>query len=456
MRAIFSEILLACLITQTGCSNLSPIAISLTDLGAASKGEHSMSGFRVMRAVNITGLGPNDAIGATSIDPDPPNIFGDFPSLFSNQDFPDSLAFRLSPKCSRVAETTFNENGNAVSIEDVTTIRDGVQILAELVTTELRYEIRKEAFNQALSFLSRNTDAQKKADYLKALQGAFPEYVLTDDAKIKEALDSVDMALQATTKKINEKQTELNVALKKPGIVTTRWNLTKKRSGTFEAVGAGLQAKKDTSQEGFLVLGSPKVATLIVGSDLAARVQSSAMKSDKCQAKNNDCAVEIKNLFRSTRAYMTYYQLSAKHLAWGETRSGASSLALQADIGKIASTIDPLIKAGAGLTSILEQFQVKVTAAFSKVYEFGNTGVNTKGVTRIFPFKFSKRLDYLKSIDAQQARAVEYMHVHSARGTLDGLVAHHMGLDYKITDAEACANEEIDDFNKPIIGPPLK
>ena len=203
----------------------------------------------------------------------------------------------------------------------------------------------------------------KKAAYLKSLQSAFPEYDLGDEAKIKATILSIEQTLQGITRLVDSKRAELKTALQKPGIVTTRWSVEKKRRGSLEAVGVGIQASKNTTQEGFLVLGNPRVVTLILGSDVVARANRSDPNSGKCEPAN-DCIVEVKNLIKPTRSYMTYYQLSAKHLAWGETLSGASNFGLQADISKIVSTLNPLIKAGSGLSSILEQFQVKVRLLF--------------------------------------------------------------------------------------------
>lgn len=447
MRATDIGIFLSCGLFLCGCaSSVSPIAITLTDLGTASKSEHSMTGLRVMRSVNITGLGPNEVVGSISVDPDPPNWLVDFPSPFSSKDYPDSLGFRLSPTCSKVAEMTFEAD---VRIEDVTAIRDGLQELAELVTNKLRLEIRVAAFDQALAFLASGASAAENATYLKALQNTFPEYTLTDEDKIKEARSIVGTTQRAVEKEVDDKQKQLTAALQKPGIVTTRWSVEKKRSATLEAVGAGIQASKTAIQEGFLVLGSPRVVTMIVGSDAVARVRRSDPSSDYCKKNEKACVVEVKNLITPTRTYMTYYQLSAKHLAWGETRSGSSNVAIQADLSKIASTLNPLIKAGSGVPSILEQFQLKAVIAFSKVYELGNSGLNSGGKTKIFPFRFSNHDNYLKSLVEQQKRADDYRPIYNARATIDRFVDWKLNKTQEVTDANECADAKNISFDKP-------
>ncbi len=446
MRAASSGFFLSCCLYLGGCANLSPIAITLTDLGTASRSEQSMTGLRVMRSVNITGLGPNEVVGSISVDPDPPNWLVDFPSPFSSKDYPDSLGFRLSPTCSKVAEMTFEFD---VKIADVTAIRDGVQELAELVTAKLRLEIRIAAFDQAMAFLGSGATATEKTTYLKALQNTFPEYTLTDEEKIKEARASADVALKAVTKQADQRQIQLTEALQKPGIVTTRWSLEKKRSATLEAVGAGIQASKTSTQEGFLVLGNPRVVTLIVGSDAVARVKRSDPSSDYCKQNKKACTVEVKNLITPKRTYITYYQLSAKHLAWGETRSGSSSVAIQADLSKIASSLNPLIKAGSGFPSIVEQFQVKAAIAFSKVYELGNSGLNSGGKTKIFPFRFSNHDNYLKALVEQQKRSDDYRPIYNARATVDSFIAWKLKKTQEVTDADKCADAKEIKFDEP-------
>jgi hypothetical protein len=203
-----------------------------------------MSGLRVMRTVNITGLGPNEVVSSISVDPDPPNPLIDFPSPFSSKDYPDSLGFRLSPNCSRVAEMTFKDG---VTIQDVTAIRDGVQDLAALVSNKLHFDLRKVALEEGLVFLAKTNDADKKAAYLKSLQSAFPEYDLADEEKIKTTIASIDKTLQGITTLVDSKRAELKTALQKPGIVTTRWSAEKKRRGSLEAVGVGIQASKHPS-----------------------------------------------------------------------------------------------------------------------------------------------------------------------------------------------------------------
>jgi hypothetical protein len=141
-------------------------------------------------------------------------------------------------------------------------------------------------------------------------------------------------------------------------------------------------------------------------------------------------------------------------LAWGETLSGASNFGLQADISKIVGTLNPLIKAGSGLSSILEQFQVKVAAEFSKVYEFGNSGLNSGGVTKLFPFRFSNHENYVKSLIAQQKRANEYRPIYNARATIDRFIASRRDPKLDVTEAGKCADETDIDFDMPEVGLP--
>ena len=425
-----------------GCaSGLSPVAITLTDLGTASRTEHSMTGLRVMRAVSVTGLGPNEVVGSISVDPDPPNAVVDFPSPFASKDYPDSLGLRLSPTCSRLAETTFL---GAVTLDDVTTLRDGAQEVAELVTRKVRVGVERVALSEGAAILAKPLDEARKTEILKSLQVAFPNLALTDASKVSEVLGGVETEFAAIQHELKKKLTALKIAQQKPGIVVTRWSQEKSRSGTLDAVGAGAQGSKNRVQEGFLVLGSPRVTTLILGSDLVARVERTNPNQTNC-GPNADCKVEIKNLMRPTRTYTTYYQLSAQHLAWGDDRSGASRLAIQADIGTILTTLDPLIKAGSGLSAILRDFQLKAAVEISRVYDFGNSGLTSGAKTTIFPFRFSDHDNYIKSLLAEQARAGSYRPIYSARATLERLVASKLG-NLRVTDTETCSATQAPDY----------
>ena len=201
----------------TGCANLSPIAITLTDLGTASKSEHSMKGLLVMRTVNVTGLGPNEVIGSLSVDPDPSHL--DFSNIMSTADYPDSLSFRLSPECSRIVESNFGGKIE-VTIEDVATVRDNIQELVELMSKKIGLEIKQIVLMKSTDSLADTTKDHQ--EILRILQTQYPGDKLSEVSEVNNTLKNVNSQLEAVQKVIESKRETLRAALTKSGIVVTR------------------------------------------------------------------------------------------------------------------------------------------------------------------------------------------------------------------------------------------
>lgn len=401
-------------VTLSGCANLSPIAITLTDLGTASKSEHSMNGLTVMRTVNITSLGPNEVIGSMSIDPDPSYL--NIPNFMATTDYPDSLSFRLSPDCSRIVETKFAPQ---VTAADVVTVRDSIKELVELVSNKVALEIKQVIlFNISQNLADKTRDPK---EILRLLQTQYPADKLSNESEINDTLKNVNAELEVAQQKIKEKREALKATLDVPGIVVTRWTQERKKKGMFDAFkGFIFQGSSSSQQEGFLVLGNPRVTSLMLGDDAMAEVQ----KGD------GDCGKEgclkIKTLFTAKRTYVTYYQLSAEHIAWGEVRSGVSNKSIQADISKIASTLHPALK-GANFATILKDLEIKAALETSRAYDYGNSGLLSGGNTRTFPMRFSDTKNYVRALAAEQGRSQRYRSIYNARGTLEQVIARKLG-----------------------------
>jgi hypothetical protein len=432
---------LSSVVMLTGCASLSPIAITLTDLGTASKTEHSMKGLHVMRSVNITGLGPNEVVGSISVDVDPPNWFVDWPSPFSSVDYPDSLGLRLSPECSHIVEMTFEGDKNGV--KNVATLRDGVQELVELVSRKLDLEIKRTILSTSAEILADKTSEHNtEIEILKILQRRYPTDKLTNATEVNESLVLVTNNLEVIKQIIDKKRKELKAALQTPGIVVTRWSQERKKSGMldfFKAV--TFQASSSSQQEGFLILGEPRVTTLLLGYDSIAGIPQLLPDSSKTEEMR-----ALLTVFNAKRTYVTYYQLSAKHIAWGENRSGMSNLAIQADISKIASTLQPYLKAG-NLSSILNDLQAVVELEMSRAYDYGNSGLLSGGKTKVFPIRFTTE-DYAKALVAEQRRAQDYRPIYNARGTLGALIAAKLGNAVLESVKHICARASHIDFGK--------
>lgn len=395
-------------VISSGCANLSPMTISLTDLGTASRSEHSMAGLKVMRTVNITGLGPNEVVGSISLDPDPnlfdPLWFLDLPTVMGEKDYPDSLSLRLSPGCSSVRETKFD---GTVSAEDVATVRDGLQELTKIVSDKIGLEIKQLILSNSAETLADNTKDNK--GLLQVLQSQYPTDNLSEVSKVTDTLGIVNAQLGAVQQKINEKRKELDAALKKPGIIVTRWAQERKKSSMLDAfkTAATFQSSSQSQQEGFLVLGSPRVTSLVMGDDFLKAIKDGMGK----------CCT-MKTLFESQRTYLTYYQLSAKHIAWGETRSGANSKSIQADISKIAGMVQPYLK-GTNLVTALKDLEVKARLDISGAYDYGNNGLLSGGKTESYPIQYGNAA----TLNEEQDRSNEYLTIYNARGTMEHIIA---------------------------------
>jgi hypothetical protein len=365
-----------------------------------------MDGLSVMRTVNITSLGPTEVIGSMSVDPDPPSL--DLPNFMARTDYPDTLSFRLSPECSRIVETTFPK----VDLNDVVTVRDGIQELVELVSNKIALEVKQVILLNVSENLADKT--KDHTELLKIVQAQYSTDKLSDESEVNATLQSVNIKLEAIQQKITQKREALKKAQNASGIVVTRWTQERRKKGTLDAMKAlTMQGSISSQQEGFLVLGNPRVTSLILGDDILAEFK----ESDDQNCKSLFC-LKMKTLFQAKRTYVTYYQLSAEHVAWGEVRSGTSNKVIQADISKIASTIHPYLK-GANFATILNDLQIKADLEISRAYDYGNSGLLSGGTTKVFPMRFSDTNNYVYALAAELKRARNYRPIYTARGTLE-------------------------------------
>ncbi|WP_143084378.1 hypothetical protein [Nitrosospira briensis] len=388
-----------------------------------------MKGLKVMRSVNITGLGPHEVVGSISLDPDPA-IFGLDRNFLETQDFPDSLSLRLSPGCSYLMETTFVRNAHpdsskdnrsvgstpgsgvydGVTASDVTTVRDGIQELIELISSKISLEVKQIMLANVAQLLEDTTKDHTKL--LEDLNKQYPGNNLSDKSAVDKELQSMSEQLKAFQESVKKKRETLKQSLQKPGIIVTRWAKEEKKKGGIDALKAiTSRASESKQQEGFLVLGNPRVTSLLVGDDFP----------DQVGMDHREVTKKIRVLFKSDRTYVTYYQLAAQHVAWGEVRSGVSNKAIQADVSKVISTLHPYLKGvnAANFASLINDLQFKAELEISKAYDYGNSGFMSGRNTRIFHTHYGDK----EALIAEQKRAQGYQPIYSARGTLEKVLA---------------------------------
>jgi hypothetical protein len=413
-------------LTLPGCATRPPLTIALSELGTASKADVHSTNLRFIRSTTVTGLGPEEIVGSLSVDPDPPWFpYGDLlASPFAKKNLPDSLTLRITNFCSHLIETTFG--GNEAKIEDIVAIRDNIGELTILAAGKVTLEVKKAALEAAKASFVPETKPQDRAALFQRLKTVYPDLQFNeeDSADNAAATKAIDVALKGTREEIEAIRVELEkkrkavqAALQTPGIIVTEWSKSESKSGRLQAVGVGYQGSKEEDQQGYLILGNPRTTTLVTGRDFAVRMR----------AADSDPPVRFADSFNRRHTYMTFFQLSAKHLAWLETKHGTSRAAIQADVSKIIAT---LTQSGAGIPSSfaknLDNFKVTIQAEIEKAYALSNTGLLSKPANKLFVFRFADEENFERSLYNEFKRANGYRPIYSARATLETYIADHM------------------------------
>lgn len=437
------------------CST-NPLTISLSELGTATKSDIGSSGLRLNRSVNVTGMGATEIVGSYTIDPDPDLFI--IPVPWGTKNIPDTLYPRIIPGCNTlVVETKFPD----ASHDDVIAVRDNLFKLDELQLQELNYQVIQTALEGIKSTLtsevdktiksandSQVTDEASLENRIKSLTNERP----TDDAQLrknKQELDNLEKKKQElgnlkTTwlnqaktitglqemssiddeivnkvaqikiveELISKKKDALENALKTPSIVVTNWSRTEDVQANASAadggMSAGMQKKKQLT--GYLVLGSPRVTSLIIGNDLLAKANKQKSGSDG----------DLSYLEDADRLYITQYALSAKELAWSESRSGTFEARAKIQIDKVINTLSQV---PANLNSVkdkLNALKVEVGFGLATAYSASSSGALGAAKSAIYRFDF---LDgYKNAYLAELSRASSYRNVYTSRGTFAALV----------------------------------
>jgi hypothetical protein len=163
---------------------------------------------------------------------------------------------------------------------------------------------------------------------------------------------------------------------------------------------------------GFLILGAPRLTTLMIGDDLVFRLAQASQRT----------GTGIDSYMEPKRLYTAIHQLRAKTVAYAESQSEALAAALEADLKTAAEGLGTVASTpGNRLGATLKVLKVKVRAEFARATELGTSGLLEAGDLHMFDFRFHDDDAYAESVRAELSRARGYRPVYSARTTLDRL-----------------------------------
>lgn len=408
----------------SGCGSTQPMRLALTELGTTSDSEYGAYGLRLIRAVNITGLGPEEVVGTMTTDPDKWSIREQLAKLSPfRSDLPDTMTPRIRPGTSQIVERKFCktsgtelkqcENGG-VKLAELTTLRDGLQKYQQAVADAMNAALKQEALVAARNVLSRDDDAARAA--LANLQAMFPEdskTTLKDLAAARtQAAKSADEAFDALNAKFEATRAALNTS----GVLVTNWEREVAVSGSADA-GESLQASASKKKKisGFLILGEPSSISLQIGSDIFSRI------NDKPPVG----AAWTERVFKRHRNYFTYYQLRAKYVVFAESNLSALQGALKADTEALMATLGSTA-AAATFASKVAALKLKVDAAYAAVAAASEAGAMdaSQSVVSYRDFSFD-RAQMAAPMALEMERAKASLPVISMRFALDDYIAVH-------------------------------
>lgn len=402
MKTRYTGAALASFLMLSGCASTPPMTIALTEMGTATKTDKGSKNVRLMRVVNATGLGAEDVVGSYTMDPDP--YLFELPPFFGSDDFPDSLATRIKPGCSWIVEKKY---GDDVKPEDVHKLREKLIELdaaaIEAARAKQKYDILVLLQSQlpGIPADEKNKTLRDKLFSLSAQITSTAKDVDSLTPAITAAKTAADTALTAYT----NKKAEADKLIAKEGIVVTQWSRTTKAGANADITGAvSAGAAKEKEVHGYLVMGGLRTTTLLVGKDLLDAAKKGPLSGVK-----------------PSRLFVTQHSQSAKHLSWGETRSGSLTAALQVDIQKLLSMAAGLEAALPGLLQALKDIPLSVGVSYASNYAAENTGTLSGGVKTVYPFNFGDKT-YEVEWKAELERSKSYSTVYASRSTLVKLV----------------------------------
>lgn len=354
-----------------------PMRVALTELGTTSSSEYGAYHLRMMRAVNITGLGPEEVVGSVSSDPDKWSV-GEQLARFmpERDDFPDIMAPRLTDGPTQLVVRQFclpeepiqqdaplcRRTGNdkeRVTLEDLTSLRNNIQFYQVRIAEVAQLELKVNALNAASQGMVGATD-ERKAVIRKGLAQAYPSEKFADQADFDATVALANQALTAGD--LSKELQRMRNILAKPGVVVTNWSRdvdTSASASAGSAASAGLGGNRKI--RGFLILGEPRVSSLQFGTDLIERrdIQRTTMADP---------------IFRTHRNYMTHYQLRARYVVFAETLESALTARLDADVAALVKLLRPIFGANFEVAA-LAPIKLSVQAQFAAITAVSESGV---------------------------------------------------------------------------------
>ena len=420
---VFVALLAGLALTLSGCSSTQSMRLALTELGTTSDSEYGVYGMRFIRAINITGLGPEEVVGTMTTDPDKWSIREQL-AKFSpfRSDLPDTMTPRMRLGSSQIVERRFCKpkepnftecTSNGVSLSELTSLRDGLQKYQQDVADATHAALKQEALIASRAILAADDATARTA--LSNLQALFPEDSKTTLKDLPSARAQAAKAIEGQFNALDAKIQSTRAALSKSGVLVTNWEREVTISGGADAgesfQGSGSKKKKIS---GFLILGEPTSISLQIGSDIFKRVKEKRTQTDEWTER----------IFKRHRNYITFYQLRAKYVVFAESNLSALQGALKADTKALMATLGPSAATFAGKVDALK---LKVEAAYAAVAAASESGVMdaSQSVVVYRDFSFDRGLMETK-VMGEMDRAKNSLPVISMRFSLDDyIVTHH-------------------------------
>lgn len=397
-----------------GCAGSSPMRIALTELGTVSDSEYGAYGLRMVRSINVTGLGPEEVVGTVTTDPDKWSAREQFARFSPDRsDLPDSMTPRLTEGKSFVVERSFCASTidseklgpctGGVKLSDLTSLRDKLVLTQGMVALAIRNELKAATLNFALQSAAGASDEQRKAIFAK-LQALYPQDPLSDEGSVRSLSQSLDGRADVLSSALSE----INALTSQSGIFVTRWDREVEGSAGASAdklASASAAGRRKVS--GFLILGEPRVTSLQLGDDLLARKASAQRHAGSSDA------------FQLHRNYITYYQLRARYVLYAESLEQALQLALQADISKATEIL------GAGVNvAALQEISLKIQAFYAAITAASGSGLLDAQAGRLMTHDFSVAPGAIRDFQLQGIKRSEgTVPVISIRAAFDDFIA---------------------------------
>ncbi len=397
-----------------GCAGSSPMRIALTELGTVSDSEYGAYGLRMVRSINVTGLGPEEVVGTVTTDPDKWSAREQFARFAPERsDLPDSMTPRLTEGPSFVVERSFCASAatpeklgpctGGVQLSDLTSLRDKLMLSQRMVALAIRNELKAATLTYALQNAAGASAEQRNA-IIARLQALYPQDRLSDESSVQSLLNGLDDRGDLLSSALSQ----INAMASLPGIFVTRWDREVEGSAGASAdklASASAAGRRKVS--GLLILGEPRVTSLQLGDDLLARKALAQRHAGSSGA------------FRPNRNYITYYQLRARYVLYAESLEQALQLALQADVSKATEILGAGVNAAA-----LEAISLKVQALYAAITAASGSGLLDAQAGRLMIHDFSVAPDAIRDFQKKGIeRSDGTVPVISIRAAFDDFIA---------------------------------